>query len=207
MIDLYDQAKKYKLDDEHLDVLYKISSKLSSTIVNESFCDDVLSDLLDLFSANQRAGKKVTDITGTNINKFIDEIADSYFSTISKKNILSTYIMYGFIYSLAYTPLSALQGVPIAATLVLSVIGFILGLLVCLIIHKCKLSKSKLVNNICFFILAGYPISTSMYENLSFFTKIETLQVPLYILFLVIALQLIGIILTYKIKNSRNTED
>ncbi|MGG7176867.1 hypothetical protein ACQPU1_04690 [Clostridium paraputrificum] len=181
MIDLYEKGKKYGLDDDHLDVLYRINSKLSSTIISESFCDDVLSDLLDLFSDNQKSGRRVTDITGTNINKFIDEIADSYFSTISRKNIFSTYIMYAFIYSLAYTPLSALQGVPISSTLVLSVIGFMLGLLVCMIIHKCKLSKSKLVNNICFFILAGYPLSNFIYENFSFFSKIETLQVPLYI--------------------------
>lgn len=80
-------AIENKLNKEYLKAYKEVCGTLKSSIADKLFLNEVLEDLIEMLYTSQEEGRNLKDVFPNGVDGFIDDIEDTYYKEIPKKDV------------------------------------------------------------------------------------------------------------------------
>lgn len=132
---IIDRKDKYCLKGEYYSTLEEINVRLRFSIPN-FFRKEVYLDLIDLFYRNQSMGKPISQVLIGGIDKFVADITESFYSTLSIGMLIRYLFRSAILFSLCTESLYIINSIVVKsskaisfAVIIIGIIGFVLGIL------------------------------------------------------------------------------
>lgn len=206
---IIDRKDKYCLKGEYYSVLEEVDVRLRYCIPS-FFRKEVYSDLIDLFYRNQSLGKPISQVLVGGVDKFVDDIVDSFYSTLSKRKFMKYLVANAILFSIVTEVLYIVNSIVTKsskaisfAVIVVGIIGFIFGILYFICNYTLAYKKSGLKKKIVqlIFILTPIYIVTLFGDLIYYLTKNSMFSKKLVISIMIVQFIIYtSIILTERIK-------
>lgn len=182
-----------KLKGDYYTGFGTIKSKINCALIPSSARDEILEDIYEMLLRNQNSKKDFLDVIGGNLSTFIDNIIDSYASTISRTNFILSVIKTSFLFAILGLIGTLFTNTITISTIVYSLIGFIVGGLTYLFIYKIKKNSINLIS----YIIAGLfgVFNTSVINSLNESSTFLSTNLSYTLLLVIFILELIPILL------------
>ena len=185
---------KYQLKGEYYQGYEKIMTNLNGFYLSREFVLDVEEDVFDILLRNQKQNKTLDEAIGGSIDDFSINIADAYFSSISKTTFVMELLKNIFLYSWGFMLFALVIGNKIVSfgTIIMALVGAIVGVAIYLMIYK-GIYK-HLLNWKISALMSAVPIMLFMLLKDTIYNSTKHLLISNWIIILLFIINMVGYI-------------
>lgn len=185
---------KYQLKGEYYQGYEKIITNLNGFYLSREFISDVKEDVFDILLRNQKQNKTLDETIGGSIEDFSINIADAYFSSISKTTFVMELLKNIFLYSWGFMLFALVMGSKIGSigTIIMALVGAIVGVAIYLMIYKGV--YKYLLNWKISALVSAVPIILFMLLKDTIYNSTKHLLISNWIIILLFIINMVGYI-------------